>query len=482
MHNIPVIIPIIVYLLLMLVIAAYTSRLGRKKGGGFLEEYFIGSRSLGAFVLAMTIIATFVSASSFIGGPGVAYSTGLAWVLLSMIQVPTAFLTLGVLGKKFAIIARRIKAVTVTDYLYARYQSKAVVFVASLAILAFFTAMMVAQFIGGGVLFQNMTGYSYLTGLILFGLIVIIYTTVGGFRAVVFTDAIQAVVMVVATVTITCAIIKAGGGVESIVDRIAAANPSMLDANAVPKPQILSFWVLVGIGLLGLPQTTVRAMSFKDTKALHNSIIIGTVVVGFLMLGMHLAGFFSAGVLAGTPETSDSVIPMIVMQVLPSFWAGIFLAGPLAAIMSTVSSLLILASAAIIKDMLLRFGKKQYDNRQLKKISILCTAVIGVITFLCAVKPPDLIVWINLFAMGGLEAAFFWPTVLGLFWRRANASGAICSAIGGVATFLILGGLGFSFHGMNNIIFGLAVGLVFFIIGTYLGPKPSDRVNEMFFE
>ncbi len=480
MNKTGLIIPILIYLALMMVIAWYSTHRG--KNAGFLEEYFIGSRSLGGFVLAMTLIATFVSASSFISGPGVAYSTGLSWVFLSMIQVPTAFLTLGVLGKKFAIIARRIKAVTVTDYLYARYQSNAVVLLASVAILFFFVAMMVAQFIGGGVLFQNITGYSYATGLILFGLVVIVYTTIGGFRAVVLTDAIQAVVMLLATVTITWAIIRAGGGVENLVNNIAQANPSMIDVNAVPKPKILSFWILVGIGLLGLPQTSVRAMSFKDTKGLHNSIIIGTVVVGFLMLGMHLAGFFSAGVLTGTPATSDSVIPMIVMQVLPGFWAGVFLAGPLAAIMSTVSSLLILASATIIKDMLLRFGKKQRDNRQLRRISLLSTGVIGALTFLFALNPPDLIVWINLFAMGGLEAAFFWPTLLGLYWPRANACGAICAMVGGVVTFLGLGLAGFSLAGMNNIVFGLAVSLVFFIIGTYLGKKPSAQVQALFFD
>ncbi|MDO4731907.1 MAG: sodium/pantothenate symporter [Bacillota bacterium] len=479
MEKFAVLLPLLFYLLLMLGIAWYVSKRGNKHN--FMEDYFIGGRSLGGFVLAMTLIATFVSASSFIGGPGVAYSTGLSWVLLSMIQVPTAFLTLGVLGKKFAIIARRIQAVTVTDFLYARYRSKAVVLLASVSLLVFFIAMMMAQFIGGGVLFQNITGYSYVTGLLLFGLVVLLYTTVGGFKAVAITDTIQAMVMVAATITILVAVINKGGGLPELMENISAANPAMVDPEATPKPQILSYWILVGLGLLGLPQTSVRCMSFKNTKSLHNSMIIGTVVVGFLMLGMHLAGFLSSAVLEGTPATSDNVIPMVVLQELPPFWAGIFLAGPLAAVMSTVSSLLILASAAIIKDLLGRFSPKEREAKQLRRISLLSTGIIGLIAFVFAIEPPDLIVWINLFAMGGLEAAFFWPTVLGLFWKRANKEGVLASMIGGVGSYLLLGLFEVSILGINNVVFGLLTSLLCFLIGTFLGKRPDAETTELFF-
>ncbi|MBN2899258.1 MAG: sodium/panthothenate symporter, partial [Clostridia bacterium] len=180
MGNPMILIPMIVYLILMFSIAIYTNKLS-SGSGSFMEEYFIGGRSMGGFVLAMTLIATYSSASSFVGGPGVAYSLGYGWILLAMIQVPTAFLTLGVLGKKFAIISRKIDAVTVTDYLKARYNNKFIVISTSLAMIIFFAAAMVAQFIGGAKLFEAVTGYSYLMGLVIFGITVVIYTTIGGF-------------------------------------------------------------------------------------------------------------------------------------------------------------------------------------------------------------------------------------------------------------------------------------------------------------
>ena len=132
-------------------------------------------------VLAMTLVATFTSAISFVGGPGIAYSKGLVWVYLSMIQVPTAFIILGVLGKKFAVISRKANAVTVTDHLRTRYKSPVVVIGASVALVLFFMAQMMSQFLGGAILFQLVTGLSYIYGLILFGIVAIVSFMIASF-------------------------------------------------------------------------------------------------------------------------------------------------------------------------------------------------------------------------------------------------------------------------------------------------------------
>ncbi|HAS90663.1 MAG TPA: sodium/panthothenate symporter, partial [Desulfovibrio sp.] len=213
------VIPVVLYLAMSFGVALWARKKAESttSSKGFIEDYFIGGRSMGGMVLAMTIIASYTSASSFVGGPGVAYKLGLSWVLLAMIQVPTTFLTLGILGKRFAIMARRTDSVTITDFLRARYKSDAVVILCSVALIVFFMAAMLAQFIGGARLFQTVTGYPYIVGLILFGISVVLYTAIGGFRAVVLTDAIQGIVMVVAVVVILLAVINAGGGMESCI-------------------------------------------------------------------------------------------------------------------------------------------------------------------------------------------------------------------------------------------------------------------------
>lgn len=276
---------LVIYLLFNLVVGLWVSKKQSESdsGKGFINNYFIGGRSMGGLVLAMTLIATFTSASSFIGGPGVAYEKGLVWVYLSMIQVPTAFIILGVLGKKFAVISRKTGAVTVTDYLRSRYKSKAVVIISSICLVLFFIAQMMSQFIGGAVLFETITGFPYIYGLALFGTVVILYTTVGGFKAVTTTDTIQGIIMVIGGFIIIGTIISQAGGFEPMIDQLNIANPDWADITAggtTPKAYVMSFWVLVGVGVLGLPQTAVRGMGFKDTKALHNAIIYGTIVVG----------------------------------------------------------------------------------------------------------------------------------------------------------------------------------------------------------
>lgn len=484
MKGFLIVVPMIVYLIIMLLIAYWTNKKSLE-GDNFVSQYFIGGRSMGGFVLAMTLIATYTSASSFVGGPGVAYSKGLGWVLLAMIQVPTAFLTLGVLGKKFAIISRRIKAVTVIDFLRVRYKSDIVVIISSIAILVFFTASMVAQFIGGARLFQSITGYSYEFGLIVFGITVVIYTAIGGFKAVALTDAIQGVIMIIATVVLFGAVVSKGGGVENIMNTLAASDPGKLSpfaGGSIPKPFMLSFWVLVGFAVIGLPQTSVRCMGFKDSRSLHNAMIIGTFVVGFLLLGMHLIGVFGAVVMPGI-EVGDLAIPTITINVLPPVVAGLFIAGPMAAIMSTVDSMLILASATIIKDLYINyFGGKNVSEKRIKSMSIVTTTILGLVVFVFAKNPPDLLVWINLFAFGGLEAAFLWPTILGLYWRKANAFGAVLSSVSGIVAFFVFSILKITPFGVHQIVPTIFIGLVAFIIGTYMGKTPDKDTIDIIFD
>lgn len=136
----------------------------------------------------MTTVATYSSVSSFVGGPGQAWSIGFGWIYMSVVQVTALLLVLGILGKKMAMVSRKIDAVTIIDVIRHRYQSDVLANISAIIIVIFFAATMVAQFVGGAKLFEAVTGYSYLTGLIVFGLVVVIYTTVGGFRGVAITE------------------------------------------------------------------------------------------------------------------------------------------------------------------------------------------------------------------------------------------------------------------------------------------------------
>ncbi|MEG0236576.1 sodium/pantothenate symporter [Cetobacterium sp.] len=478
-----ILLPIILYLFLMLGVAWKVNKIKNNNNVDFMEEYFIGSRNMGGFVLAMTIIATYIGASSFIGGPGVAYKLGLGWVLLACIQTPTAFLTLGILGKRLAIISRKIGGLTITDLLRARYKNDIVVILGSVIMLVFFIGTVVANFVGGARLFESVTGLPYIVGLVIFSFVIITYTTIGGFRAVALTDAIQGGVMLIASGILFFTLLKNGGGMENIMRTIEQTNPALLtpdSGGAIAKPFILSFWMLVGVAILGLPATSVRCMGFKDSKSMHNAMIIGTSVVGILMLVMHLIGVMGVAILPGI-TIGDKIIPTLAISKLHPILAGVFIGGPLAAIMSTVDSFLILSSATIVKDLYINYINPNPGDKKIKKLSLFTSLFIGVIVFLLSLDPPELLVWINLFALAGQEAAFFCPIIMGLYWKRANALGAISSMIFGVASYIYVSVFKISFSGLHQIVPVIAMSLLVFILGSFLGEKPDEETIDTFF-
>ena len=498
---------LIAYMAVNAIIGVWMSHQSAKQNAssGFIQNYFVGGRTMGGVVLAMTLIATYTSASSFLGGPGLAASWGLTQSWVAAIQIGTAFLTLGVIGKKLGFVSRRIKAVTISDYLKARYNSDAVVILCSVMLVVFFITQMIAQFKGGATLIQTVTGLSYTHALILFSVIVIAYTAFGGFKAVVITDTIQGFIMACGTFLLLFFVLRAGGGMENIIDFNAANNPGWdligkgefgKEIGALRPGYLISFWVLVGVGVLGLPQTAVRSMGFKDTESLHKAMLWGTVVVGILMIGMHFAGTMALPLIGEEQlANTDSVIPYVVNKFMPTWAAGLFLAAPLAAVMSTVDSLLILASATLLKNLFVTYIAKEgvvqavkadqstemtvsdSTEKKLKYGSFALTVVLGLIVFVLALNPPSILVWINLFAMGGLEATFFWPLVGGLYWKRGNAACCIASIICGVATFVFFNQVKIAPFGIHEIVLGLLVGgIAYFAVGLLNKKEPDPEM------
>lgn len=451
-----------------------------KASTNFAQDYFLGGRSLGGFVLAMTMTATYGSASSFIGGPGTAYNEGLGWVLLAMSQVATGYFVLMVLGKKFAVITRKYKALTMVDFLKERYQSKWVVIFSTVSIIVFLFSAMAAQWIGGARLIESLMGINYTSALFIFAVAVLIYVTVGGFRAVALTDAIQGSIMFGGTLILLIAVIIAGGGVPAIIADLSAENPNLItpygSEGQLTPAYVSSFWILVGVGVVALPQIAVRAMSYKNSQSMHRAIIIGTIVVGFIMLNMHLIGVFARPILPGI-EVGDKVMPLIALEVMPNWLAGIVLAAPMAAIMSTVDSLLLLVSSTIVKDVYLNYVKPDASQQTIKRISIGITALLGVIIFLMALNPPDLIIWLNLFAFGGLEAAFIWPIVLGLYWEKGNKYGALASMIAGVGLYILSDTFFPQPFGIHSVVMPVVISFFVYVVVSLLTQKQVAKLH-----
>lgn len=468
-----VIIPLIIFLVAIFAIGFWANAKVRSSSS-FLQEYFLGGREMGGFLLAMTMMATYGSASSFIGGPGVAYNTGLGWVLLAMAQLPAGYFVLMVLGKKFAIISRKIHAITLIDFLKKRYESNTVILIAAIAIIVFLFSSMTAQWVGGARLIQTLTGLEYSAALLIFAVTVLIYVIIGGFRAVALTDAMQGTVMIIGTVILLIATIIEGGGVENIMSQLVVENPNLVSPFGADKSltplYVSTFWILIGLGVIGLPQIAVRAMSYKDTKSLHRAILIGTIGIGTIMFGMHLIGVLARPVLPGI-EVADTVMPTLTLEVLPPILAGVVLAAPMAAIMSTVNALLILVSSTVVKDIYLNFINPTASDEQIKHRSFVVTTVIGLSVVFFALKPPEFLIWLNLFAFGGLESVFLWSVVFGLYWKKANKYGVISSMIVGITLYICIDRLSPHIFGMHTVTLPIVISFFVFIIATLIGRK-----------
>lgn len=488
--NFAGIVPVLIFLAVAVAIGFWARSRSSASGADFASEYFIGNRTLGGFVLAMTTVATYGSVSSFVGGPGQAWSIGWGWVYMATVQVTALFLLYGILGKKMMLVSHRMGAVTVIDVIRRRYNSNALAVLSALIIVVFFAATMVAQFVGGAKLFEAVTGFSYQMGLILFGIVVIIFTTVGGFRGVALTDALCGIVMILGLLVVAAGILSAGGGIEAIMATIDTNHPEMMEplsGGNMPWSLYFTQWLLVGVFTFSLPQSVVRCVGARDTKALRDAMVVGTVVVGFMMILATSLGVLAAGVLTEPLETYgtvDNIIPRAISDTLPPVVAGIAIIGPIAASISTVSSLLIASSSAIVKDLWVAHRERVGNpapERSVMSASQVITLVVGLGVFVLALVPPDVIWRINMFAFGGLETAFCWVFVMGLFWRRATKAGALASMGGGVAAYCICMALGVKVFDMHQIVIGISVALVLMVVVSLATKPENEQTLSLFF-
>ena len=490
MSSLVTLVPTCVFLIAALGIALAARRRSNSQGGSFASRYYIGNRTLGGFVLAMTTVATYGSVSSFVGGPGQAWSIGWGWVYMAAVQVTALFLLYGILGKKMMLVSHKTGAVTVIDVIRRRYNSNALAALSALIIVLFFAATMVAQFVGGAKLFASVTGYSYELGLAIFGIVVIVFTAIGGFRGVALTDALCGIVMLLGLVILACGLVNAGGGLEQLLQRAEANNPAIVDplsGGSMPYGLYFTQWLLVGIFTFCLPQSVVRCVGARDTKALRDAMVIGTVVIGFMMILGTSMGVLAAGVLTEPLEaygSVDGIIPTAIASCLPPVLAGVAIVGPIAASISTVSSLLITASSSIVKDLWMHAAAskgRELPEPRVVTASQAITLGVGVIVFVLSLVPPSVIWKINMFAFGGLETAFCWVLVMGLFWKRATKAGALASMAGGTLAYCACMALGFKLFGLHQIVIGISVSLLLMVVVSLLTKREDEQSLELFF-
>lgn len=467
---------------LIIAIPSIISRWGSKNSNkGFFERYYLADRKISGIVLAITLMATYGSASTFLSGPGVAYRQGLGWVLLAIVQVTAGYFVLLVLARRFQKVTKAINAVTIADYIRHRYDSKLLANITSISMIVFLVTAMSGQWIGGAKLLSSLLAIDYGYAIIVISIIILITVVFGGLRSVLLSDLIQGMIMIFATLVLFFSIISYGGGIDNIMSNLYAQNPKLLtpfgSTGTLTPLYVSSFWVLVGVGLIGIPHVAVSSMLYKNNRSLKQSIIVGTVVIFIVMFGVHFIGVLARGVFPDIKDY-DSVIPMITMEILPWYLVAIVLAAPLAAIITTVNTQFLLISSSLIKDILLNISRvrERVSEEKLPIFVYIVNIIVIIIVAVLSINPPALIVEINIFAFGGLETTFLWPILLGLYWKKAEKIGAIWSIVVGLISYILFKTV-YKITMVEPVVISLGLSLIIFVvISASIKKKHKEKI------
>lgn len=433
---------------------AFLGYLGYKKTKT-AEDYYVAGRKMGPIVIAFSYGATFISAVALIGFSGIASVFGLSILWLAFLNIFVgiliAFIFYGFRTRKMGL---SLKAVTLPEMLGNRFNSTRLQSVSGLIIAIFMIAYASAVFLAISSLFQVTFGISYELCVIIFTVVVGIYLVVGGLYAVMWTHAIQGILMLAGMLILTIGIYAMLGGVGPAHEAAAALTPEILEsigspaatqapngltsmppALSPPFMMILTLIFGVGIGVLAQPQLIVRYLSAKSEKALRRAIPYGGI---FILLMTFTA--FSIGPLCNVlmvnnglayPGTPDKVIPLIVSELFPEWFVFLFLFAVLAAAMSTASALFHTAGASIGRDVFEKGILKGISQEKSIKITRIATIVIVIATLIITLNPLDVVAIMCAFFFGLMACTFLAPYTFMLYWKKTSRAGAWTGMLGG---------------------------------------------------
>lgn len=426
------------YLLGLLIVGMYFSRRASKS----VDQYLLGGRNVGPAVTALTMQSTSMSGYMFMGGPALAFQQGWYALWYAFGDAGGAIVNLSVLGKRMRRMSEILGALSPIEYLEKRFESPAVRIIGSIISIIFLFAYVFAQFIASGKALEQLTGLPYAWALIIGVRVIIAYTVTGGYLAVVWTDFIQGIIMVIGVVGIAVLGFIHLGGLSGLNEQLAQIDTSYLSIWGKDLAYIGQWGVVLGavliysIGYMGLPHVVVRHMSMKSTKTVKGAILYAATWNQLFVFAPYLLGLMAIVLL---PNLSDPemVIPTLAYQFFPGIFAAVLLSAVMAAIMSTSDSILMQAGTILSRDIYLRFIDKKASQNKMVIISRLCILAAGIIGVIVAIYQPPSVFALVIFAFGVLGNSFMIPYVASVYSKKANSVGVICAMVGGGLTNII---------------------------------------------
>lgn len=472
----------VAYLLLVVIIGVASARFS----SAGVSEFFVGGRKMHRFVVALSAVVSGRSAWLLLGVTGMAYSIGA-----SAVWAVTGYITVELF--LFLFYARRLRrfsevfdCVTVPDFFAARFGDRDGRLRAVLVpiILIFMVAYISSQFVGGGKAFAASFGLDETAGILITAVIVLAYTTLGGFLAVSLSDTLQACFMIVALVAVPLLAILDRGGLMAVYSELAAFDPSSVDPFALSAGAAMGF-LGIGLGSPGNPHIIVRYMSIADADQLRASAVVGTawnVVMAWGALFIGLVGRVAFPELEMLPGAdTEQLFPALAARQLHPVFFGVVVAAIFAAIMSTADSQLLVAASSVVRDLyekILHRGEEIPQKRLVLYSRLVVTGLVAA-ALVVGVTAEALVFWLVLFAWAGLGAALGPTSILALYWRGTTRAGVIAGLLAGTAVTFIWELTPPLASRLYELIPAFAAGLLATAVVSRLTRPPED-VDSMF--
>lgn len=450
--QICIIIAIVVYLAAMVGIGAWYSKKNKST-----DDFYLGGRKLGPLVTAMSAEASDMSSYLLMGLPGLAVVYGIAeasWTAVGL-AIGT-YVNWLLVAKRIRLYSHKINAVTIPEFFSKRFHDNAKVLslIAALIIIIFFVPYTASGFSACGKLFSSLFGVEYQIAMIVSAVIIVLYTTLGGFSAASTTDLIQSIVMTLALFVVVGFGVSKAGGMHAVIEN-ASQLPAYFsltstgdgEGGITPYGGLTIVSTLAwGLGYFGMPHILLRFMAIEDSKKLKTSRRIASIWVVISMavaiiIGTVGVGMIGAGVLDGGFDGERIIIEISKLLstygVFPALVAGVILSGILAATMSTADSQLLAASSSASQDIFISFFKIKLSQKKAMLIARASVVLISFIGVIIALDENSSIFRVVSFAWAGFGAAFGPLVLFSLFWKRTNKAGAVAGmVIGGAMVFI----------------------------------------------
>ncbi|WP_282034467.1 sodium/proline symporter PutP [Metabacillus indicus] len=473
-----------IYFVGMLLIGLYAY----KKSTDDVSGYMLGGRGLGPAVTALSAGASDMSGWMLMGLPGAMYTTGLSsmWIAVG--------LTVGAYAN-YLLVAPRLRtytevaddSITIPDYFENRFKDKTRIlrFVSAIVILIFFTLYTSAGLVSGGLLFESSFGLDYTTGMLITAGVVVAYTLFGGFLAVSLTDFVQGVIMFLALILVPIVAFTNLGGVGPTFDVIRDIDPKYLDVFRGTTVLGLLGFLAWGLGYFGQPHIIVRFMAISSIKELKPARRIGMGWMIISVFGAMLTGLVGIAYVNQTATTladPETIFIKFAQVLFHPLITGFLLAAILAAIMSTISSQLLVTSSALTEDFYRTFFRRSAGDKELVLIGRLSVLLVAIIGVLLSLTPSDTILSLVGYAWAGFGSAFGPAVLLSLYWKRMTKWGALAGMIVGAVTVLIWVNVPVLKETVYEMIPGFFLSLIAVYVVSLITSRPSKRVQNVFTE